>query len=931
MADKSTGARIVGKVAIKAIPETSDFKTDLKEKLKAIEETTSFTIAVDKAKISKVALRESLQQQLDELRNLKVDVDANIIISEVTKWTFKKDVRDLVKYANGQSANINVAAATAGATAQLRWLSRARFVEIIPTISQAAYTKVATQLAALSGLRATNELFTDVKDFIENLDKNLPNLTLWTTGITNLVSALLGLTAGLVGLGQGLVAISPALLVIPGLFINALASLTVLIVALRDARNQLSPLSAGMRELAQIMRDGFWKNARQPIIDLVNNLMPQLRQAFANVSDGVGFFTGQLAKAFDAELAGGRLLSIFNNIDQGWRILATGAAGFAGAIVNLSEIAARYTPRLAAWFVRQANAFDAWLTQISTDGRLDAWMEGAINAMYDLWRATTNLGGVFKNLWDAANKAGYEGLNGIADVLQRWNEITAGDTFQRGMTALFEGARMGLQAIGRGISDVGQAFARQTDTVKNFIQTSGEIFGALLSGIGQLISSETVAAGIDSFINGIKEGLDNFLSYIPRVEGALSSILDFAGTLATQIGDVVGSAISGLSDLLTPALNALKDNVLKPISTGLTELFNDPELQAGLQKLGGSLGEIVGKLGDLIDNKIPGLQARIKEVVPIIQWFADTFNFLLDVEKNLEGLVGSLFSPDLFSGPGNYAKKAFPDLWSWFSGGADTKDQGAGGMGGGMSRGGMAGLLEEEKAKAVPVWQSIFIEMSRIAQESWAAISLVFTEKAAAVSASVSAFVESVKTFFGSMPEKIGTAVSALWTRISDSFKTGGENAASYVSQLITNVKAFFANPGSFLYSVGRDILAGLVAGMEEKFPGLVTFLKKLVDMIPDAIKKALGINSPSRVMRYEIGRWIPAGIELGIQDGLPELEQTVNQMISIPSITPDSVAASYNTNTNTSTSNTTIQVFPQSVDVAGIALEVSRYLKFGV
>lgn len=941
MADKSTGARIVGKVAIKAIPETSDFKTDLKEKLKAIEETTSFTIAVDKAKISKVALRESLQQQLDELRNLKVDVEANVIISEVTKWSFKKDVRDLVKYANGQNASISVAASTAGATTQLRWLARTRFVEIIPTISETAYTKVATQLAALSGLRVTNDWFDNIRDWIENLDKNLPKLALWTGGIANLASALFGLTAGIVGLGQGLVAMSPALLVVPGLIMNSVASLTVLIVALKDAKNQLAPLADGMHELAQIMRDGFWGNARQPILDLVNNLMPQLRTAFTNVSVGVGIFAGSMASALDQKLAGGRLLSIFDNITEGWKTLASGADGFAGALVNLSEIAARYTPRLARWFVRQANAFDSWLTQISTDGRLDVWMEGAITAMYDLWRATTNLGGVFKNLWDAANKAGYEGLNGIADVLQRWNEITSGATFQSGMTSIFVGARLGLQAMGAGLADIGRSLASQTSTVENFLIRAGEIYGTLLSGVAGIIASPSFSAGITTFIDGLKTGIDNFVSYLPGISDTIGGLLDFAGKLADALGSVLGSALSGIGDLLNPLLDSMAD-FSQRIGPDLADAFDELGKPGGpLDKLGTSLGRLMDAVTDLLDNKKDVIVLGLTAISEMASSAADSVTALIRALTNLQKLFdgdANNWWNSIFDGMNPQSFKGIPLIGAWislfgemFGANGDMSTGSSSGMGGGMSVGGMAAMLEEQKAQALPVWESMFASMSSTADGTWNTISQTFSTWSGVVNGTVGTFINGVINWFATLPETIGATVDTMWNNVTSFFETGVNNVINWVKSIPTQIQNVFGSAGTLLLTVGKNIIDGLIAGLEDRFHGVTAFLKNLVDMIPDAIKVALGINSPSKVMRYEVGRWIPAGIELGIQDGMPSLLQTVNQMVSVPTVTPQSVASTYATTNSSVSTSTTIQVFPQSQDVSAIALEVSRYLKFGV
>src|SRR5690606_924708 len=128
-----------------------------------------------------------------------------------------------------------------------------------------------------------------------------------------------------------------------------------LIVALRNGGTELAELKDDMSELGDIINDAFWGKARQPILDLVNGLMPQLRNSFRELSTGIGEFAGALAEAFGDELGDGGLEAIFAGIAEGWRILATGAPAFAGAMTSLSQVAAKYTPRLATWFVRQAN------------------------------------------------------------------------------------------------------------------------------------------------------------------------------------------------------------------------------------------------------------------------------------------------------------------------------------------------------------------------------------------------------------------------------------------------------------------------------------------------------------------------------------------------------------------------------------------------
>ena len=54
---------------------------------------------------------------------------------------------------------------------------------------------------------------------------------------------------------------------------------------------------------------------------------------------------------------------------------------------------------------------------------------------------------------------------------------------------------------------------------------------------------------------------------------------------------------------------------------------------------------------------------------------------------------------------------------------------------------------------------------------------------------------------------------------------------------------------------------------------------------IVDKAKGVLGIHSPSRVMRDQVGKWIPAGIGEGIQNAMPNLRnQLDSELISLSS-----------------------------------------------
>ncbi|MGW0523049.1 phage tail tape measure protein [Crossiella sp. NPDC003009] len=86
-----------------------------------------------------------------------------------------------------------------------------------------------------------------------------------------------------------------------------------------------------------------------------------------------------------------------------------------------------------------------------------------------------------------------------------------------------------------------------------------------------------------------------------------------------------------------------------------------------------------------------------------------------------------------------------------------------------------------------------------------------------------------------------------------------------WLSGLPGRILSGLGDIGNLLWDLGRDLLSGLWEGIQER----VSWLKNKIfnffrGIMPDWVRDALGIASPSRVM-LEIGRWVPLGLAAGI------------------------------------------------------------------
>lgn len=664
--------RNVGRVSIRVVPDTTRFNEDLRKELRSLTENEDFGVRIDKAHVDKAKVRESIRRQLAEFNDLDFDAKIQAVVdsvklrrgkvrasiqaqfdslNDVKVWIrpqiskederrFLHRVEEIRKRAERNKINLGVNAQTLAAAQQIRYTARDRIVNLIVRVSKTSIASALATFAALSGARLSWKWMDTLLDKVKNLDKLLPSIINWTSGITALIAAIGGSISGLSGIGAGLFQITPALLVVPGLIMNAVGSLTVLFVALKHAGTELAVLGDNMNELGQIINTQFWTRARQPIIDLVQNLMPQLRSSFTELAAGVGDFTAALARAFGEEFANGRLASIFTGIAEGWRILGTGAAGFAGAIVNLTEIAARYTPRLARWFVRQANTFDAFLTSIATDGRLERWMEGAIDSMYALWDATRGFAGVLAGIWRAADNAGSGGLRGFADLMLEWRNVVNSAKFQTGLEAIFRGSAVAMDAFGDAIISLGNLVANMPKQFETFVGSVGGFLGGVFDAAFKALDNANFRVGLDGFSQGLQVALAGIK---PALDPIARTFGNFLGLLGDLAGNLLPTAAGVLADLM-PALDGLiraVQPVLAPLGEAVLQVSGTlgPAIADFVSAASPLFQQVIGELADALVQLAPAIAALVDVLSDVVQslgqWAENNKGFFEGIEDAL--------------------------------------------------------------------------------------------------------------------------------------------------------------------------------------------------------------------------------------------------------------------------------------------------------
>lgn len=112
---------------------------------------------------------------------------------------------------------------------------------------------------------------------------------------------------------------------------------------------------------------------------------------------------------------------------------------------------------------------------------------------------------------------------------------------------------------------------------------------------------------------------------------------------------------------------------------------------------------------------------------------------------------------------------------------------------------------------------------------------------------------------------------------------------------------------------VGKDIINGLINGIGAMASALWDAAKNIASSALNAIKSFFGIASPSKVMRDEVGKWIPPGIAVGIEANTQPLTKALHD---VSTLTTDSMQ----TDMQVTSALTRATVPPVSVYKAGIS-----------
>ena len=122
-------------------------------------------------------------------------------------------------------------------------------------------------------------------------------------------------------------------------------------------------------------------------------------------------------------------------------------------------------------------------------------------------------------------------------------------------------------------------------------------------------------------------------------------------------------------------------------------------------------------------------------------------------------------------------------------------------------------------------------------------------------------------TIITNLPKIIQTGVKII-TQLAVGLVRGIPALLGKIPSMISQIKNAFASVN--WGSVGMNIISGIASGISSAVGSLISAATSVASSALDAIKSKLGINSPSRVFRDQVGKMMALGMGIGFAKNIP-------------------------------------------------------------
>ena len=668
---------------------------------------------------------------------------------------------------------------------------------------------------------------------------------------------------------------------------------------------QVTILKSQLEELAISFSDILMPTIRsivsriQELVDKLNQLDPQTKETIAKIALVAAALGPMLIALGKTVSSVGTVFSAISKLPALFSAVQSGIGAVTGALgVSLSPLLAviAAVAALAAAFVHlwntnetfKNNIIGIWeqikstftgLTQGITD-RLNALgfdFESFTDVLKAAWDGLCNLlapifEGVFQNISNIFSGFADIFLNSL-DVLiglftgdweQCWNGIKGiftsiwnfvVNTFRNIMNTL------------KGIADVvlgwfGTSWNEVWTSIKTFFVDTWNSIASFFTGI---------VTGIrDFFVNTWTSISNTFTAIVTAIQTVattvftairdffttiFTAIYNFFSTIFNAIYNVVSTVFQAIYNVITTVWNAIY-TTLEPLITAFGYLF---------QTIFEAIQIIVGRVMDWISEKISAIwNAIVAFLTPILEGIRTTF-------ETIWNAISTTISTVLTT-----IQDVVTTIWNAVSGFISS-------------------VLSAIWNVVSSIWNSISGTISSVMNAIFSVVSSIWNQISSAVSnvlnairSVVSNIWNSIKSTISNVMQSISFTVSSIWDNIRSAVSDKISGIKSTIQNGFDAAVGYIKGLASDAWNWGRDIIQGIIDGIQSA----IGWLSDCVTDVADTIRDFLHFSVPDKGPLTDYESWMPdfmKGLASGIDKSKKYVEKAVGGVAKAMQLTMDS------------------------------------------
>ncbi|WP_342489174.1 tape measure protein [Cytobacillus sp. FSL W7-1323] len=148
----------------------------------------------------------------------------------------------------------------------------------------------------------------------------------------------------------------------------------------------------------------------------------------------------------------------------------------------------------------------------------------------------------------------------------------------------------------------------------------------------------------------------------------------------------------------------------------------------------------------------------------------------------------------------------------------------------------------------------------------------------------LNALVRGILSIIGTLLKAGAELIVKLAQAIAKKFPSIVKEGKKIPGEIVDGIKETISK----MTKIGEDLISGIVKGIGNGFGWVKDKIVELGGNITSWASSILKIKSPSRVMRDKIGKWIPAGIAVGIDEDADQVKKAMSKMLNSSQITAE-------------------------------------------